>query len=98
MLFPTIDFLLFFSFVFPATWSLNRNNRLKKFFLVVCSYIFYSFWNWHFIFLLFFSSALNYAVGRFLGYVRPAQARKFVTAFGVAANLAILGYWKNGWV
>jgi alginate O-acetyltransferase complex protein AlgI len=94
MLFPTIDFLLFFSFVFPATWSLNRTNRLKKFFLVVCSYIFYSFWNWHFIFLLFFSSALNYAVGRFLGYVRPAQARKFVTAFGVAANLAILGYYK----
>jgi alginate O-acetyltransferase complex protein AlgI len=94
MLFPTIDFLVFFSFVFPATWSLNRINRLKKFFLVVCSYVFYSFWNWHFIFLLLFSSLLNYAVGRCLGYARSARPRKLVVGFGIVANLAVLGYYK----
>ncbi len=94
MLFPTIDFLVFFSFVFPLTWSLNRINRFKKFFLVVCSYVFYSFWNWHFIFLLLFSSFLNYTVGRCLDYARSERPRKLVVGVGIAANLLVLGYYK----
>jgi alginate O-acetyltransferase complex protein AlgI len=94
MLFPTIEFLVFFSVVFPVTWSLNRTTHLKKLFLVVCSYIFYSFWNWHFGFLLLISSGLNFAVGLWLGHLGSAATRKLVVSAGVVANLSILVYYK----
>jgi len=34
MLFPTIEFAVFFAVVFPVTWLLNAHNTWKKVFLV----------------------------------------------------------------
>ena len=42
MLFPTIEFALFFAVVFPLTWLLNELNTAKKWFLVAASYVFYA--------------------------------------------------------
>ena len=94
MLFPTIDFLVFFAVVFPIAWALNERNTLKKLFLVIVSYIFYSFWDWRFIFLLFFSSTGNFLVGWLLAVARDAFWRRIALFIGVAANLAVLGYFK----
>ena len=63
MLFPTVEFALFFAVVFPVAWALNRFNTAKKFFLTAVSYLFYSFWDWRFLFLLLFSSVFNFAFG-----------------------------------
>ncbi len=46
MLFPTIDFALFFSASFALVWSLNHQNLLKKIVLLVLSLIFYASWAW----------------------------------------------------
>jgi hypothetical protein len=37
MLFPTIEFAIFFALVFPVTWLLNERNTAKKWFLVAAS-------------------------------------------------------------
>ena len=94
MLFPTIEFAVFFAIVFPITWLLNEKNTLKKCFLLFVSYVFYSFWDWRFIFLLFVSSAGNYVAGRLLGVAHTERARKFVTFVAVTLNLSLLGYFK----
>jgi len=94
MLFPTIDFLIFFLIVFPLTWGLNQANTLKKTFLVLCSYVFYSFWDWHFLPLLLLSSLGNFAIGRLIDRLGGAPRRKLVLAAGVAANLSLLTYYK----
>ncbi|MGP0059468.1 MAG: MBOAT family O-acyltransferase [Beijerinckiaceae bacterium] len=94
MLFPTIDFLIFFLLVFPVTWGLNKANTLKKVFLVFCSYVFYSFWDWHFLPILFFSSLFNFTVGLFLGRAKSAPLRKLILFGGVAGNLSLLTYYK----
>ena len=94
MLFPTIDFLLFFAVVFPITWSLNDKNTLKKLFLVVVSYAFYACWNWRFTFLLFISSTGNYLACRLLSATTSPQRRSLVTWVAVALNLLGLAYFK----
>jgi alginate O-acetyltransferase complex protein AlgI len=94
MLFPTIDFLVFFGIVFPVTWLLDAKNTYKKVFLLGVSYLFYSFWDWHFVFLLFASSVGNYVAGLCIGAARTPLARQGLMIAAVVANLAVLAYFK----
>ena len=48
MLFPTLDFLLFFLVVVAASWLLRNRFEARKLFLVAASYFFYAQWNWRF--------------------------------------------------
>jgi len=62
MLFPTIEFALFFAVVFPFTWLLNELNTLKKCFLVAASYFFYAAWRADFTLILATSSVVNFGL------------------------------------
>jgi len=52
MLFPTLDFLLFFVAVLALAVPLARAHTLRKLMLVGASYVFYAQWNWHYCLLL----------------------------------------------
>ncbi|MDR3376484.1 MAG: MBOAT family protein [Ancalomicrobiaceae bacterium] len=93
MLFPTIDFALFFALVFPVTWALNRVNSVKKLFLVAASYLFYASWNWHFCLLLLVSSTLAFAAGLLID-LSGGRLKRLVLWGAIAADLAVLGYFK----
>jgi D-alanyl-lipoteichoic acid acyltransferase DltB (MBOAT superfamily) len=94
MLFPTIEFALFFMLVLPCTWLLNRRNALKKAMLVVASYVFYSFWSIPFLLLLFLSSLFNYAFGLLVGRSADPRLRKALVGVAVAGNLMPLCFFK----
>ena len=74
MLFPTIDFGLFFAFSFVLVWGLNPYNTVKKYVLLALSLAFYASWNWRFLLLLLASGAISYVVGL---YVDAAAERPF---------------------
>ncbi len=46
MLFPTLDFALFFLIVFAVAWELRNHNEFRKVFLLGASYFFYGYWDW----------------------------------------------------
>lgn len=94
MLFPTIEFALFFGLVFPVTWLLNDHNTAKKWFLVVVSYYFYAFWSAHYTLILFGSSLGNFLLALWLARLDDGPARRAVLWLGVAGNLGLLGYFK----
>lgn len=94
MLFPTIDFAVFFAAVFALAWLLNSFNACKKWFLVGASYYFYAYWKIEFVPLLFFSSIGNVLIALWLGRVRDGPLRLALLWFGVAVNLGVLGYFK----
>ncbi len=94
MLFPTIEFAVFFAVVFPLTWLLNDRNTWKKWFLVAVSYYFYAYWKVEFTLLLFGSSVFNYLVALALGWLRNGFARRLLLWFGVSCNLGLLAYFK----
>ncbi|MBY0296186.1 MAG: MBOAT family protein [Methylobacterium sp.] len=94
MLFPTIEFALFFMLVLPCTWLLNQRNELKKAMLVLASYVFYSFWSVPFLLLLFLSSVFNYAFGLLIGRSATEGLRKILVGIAVVCNLIPLCFFK----
>jgi alginate O-acetyltransferase complex protein AlgI len=94
MLFPTIEFAIFFALVFPVTWLLNDYNTVKKWFLVAASYFFYAFWNVAYTAILFCSSLINFALALVLARLADGPARRALLWLGILANLGLLGYFK----
>ncbi|HEX2886792.1 MBOAT family protein [Vineibacter terrae] len=100
MIFPTLNFLLFYVVVWPTAWLLARARQhvLHKLAIIAASYFFYAFWNWKLAFLLFGSVLLNYAAGRLIDRWRGTAAGLWTVRLAVAANLALLGFFKYyGW-
>src|ERR1700753_192457 len=94
MLFPTLDFLLFFLVVVTASWLLRNRFEARKLFLVAASYFFYAQWNWRFCFLLFGSSLLSFVAGHLIAGNPNARARKTILGCAVALHLCVLGVFK----
>jgi len=64
MLFNSIDFAIFLPIVFILYWFVtNKNLRLQNLLVVTASYIFYGWWDWKFLFLIFFSTVVDYTIG-----------------------------------
>src|SRR4029077_18472724 len=94
MLFPTIEFAVFFAVVFPVTWLLNAHNTWKKAFLVAASYYFYAAWRPEFTLLLLVSSLFNYFAALAIDRFKYRAQRLTVLWLACAANLGLLGYFK----
>jgi alginate O-acetyltransferase complex protein AlgI len=94
MLFPTIEFALFFALVFPVAWLLNDYNTVKKWFLVAASYFFYAFWNIAYTALLLGSSLINFLLALALARLADGPARRALLWLGILGNLGLLGYFK----
>ncbi len=94
MLFPTLNFGIFFLIVFAITWELSAWPETRKAFLVAVSYVFYGFWDWRFTALLATSSLINYAAGRLLAITVSDKERRQLVVAAIALNLCILGFFK----
>ncbi len=94
MLFPTLDFALFFMFVTLLVALCGDHWRMRKLVLVVASYVFYAQWNWRFCFLLLFSTAVSFATGRVMPRLVAATARRWAVGLAVGVQLAVLGVFK----
>ena len=72
MLFNSFEYLLFLPIVFLLYWHVfNKSVRLQNFFVVIVSYIFYGWWNWHFLLLIAFTTLCSYFSG--LAIMRDRQ-------------------------
>jgi D-alanyl-lipoteichoic acid acyltransferase DltB (MBOAT superfamily) len=94
MLFPTMIFGLFFLATYLIAWSLDRENRRRKLFLVAASWVFYAWWDWRFVGLLIFSATMNWWIARAIGRSEARRTRLWLVAAGVAVNLTVLGFFK----
>jgi alginate O-acetyltransferase complex protein AlgI len=96
MLFPTLSFGLFFLVVYTLAWSANRSNEWRKIILLLASWVFYGAWDWRFVALLIGSALLNWGAARLIAATHEEEAgqRKAILIAGVAANLAVLGFFK----
>tara|TARA_R110002110_G_scaffold168566_7_gene370107 strand:+ start:4107 stop:5558 length:1452 start_codon:yes stop_codon:yes gene_type:complete len=94
MLFPTIEFGIFFLVVFAASWAVRGWPEIRKLVLLAASYFFYGWWDWRFLGLLFLSTLINYAAGLALARTSNVFLRKAVVGVAVTCGLAILGFFK----
>ncbi len=94
MLFPTMTFALFFVVVVGVSWKLNDRPVQWKLFVLAASFVFYGWADWRFCFLLAGSTVFNWLVAAAVGRSDAERARKAWMLFGVAGNLALLGFFK----
>ncbi len=94
MLFPTVEFAVFFLAVLLVAWSLHSFNGPHKFFLLAASYIFYGFWNWNYVPLLFGISLLSGLTAQRIQASGSQKTRKLWLLGGVVLCLSTLGYYK----
>lgn len=96
MLFNTIGFALFFTVVFLLYWFVfNKKLKQQNLFLLVVSLVFYSCWDWRFLFLLLFSISLDFYVGNQIYSNCSNQYRKKVWLWlSIIINLCFLGFFK----
>jgi len=95
MLFNSINFALFLPLVFLLYWFIPKSNfKQQNIILLVASYFFYGCWNWRFLFLLIFSTFLDYFTGIKMSGTKTQQTRKFWFWLSVSVNLGLLGVFK----
>lgn len=96
MLFNSLSYAIFLPIVFVVYWILNKksNYKVQNIFLLICSYFFYSCWDWRFLFLLLFSTLLDYFSGRIIYNLENNFTRKLWLFLSVGINLGFLAYFK----
>lgn len=95
MLFNSIDFAIFLPIVFILYWFVtNKNLTLQNFLIVGASYLFYGWWDWRFLSLIFFSTVVDYAIGRSLKTEERQTKRKVLLWTSILVNLGFLGFFK----
>ena len=95
MLFNSISFAIFLPIVFFLYWFITHKNlKLQNLLLLVASYYFYSCWDWRFMFLLIFSTFLDYYTGIKIEENNKNSSRKLWRWLSVGTNLGFLGFFK----
>ena len=94
MIFPTATFTIFFLIVLPLSWLAMADMRRWRVFIIVASYIFYGWWDWHFIFLLAGSTLWTQLFAVQIHKTSVRSRRKALLVVGLAGNLGLLGYFK----
>jgi alginate O-acetyltransferase complex protein AlgI len=95
MVFNSLTFVVFFAIVLllhnlPLSWS------IKKFNLLVASYLFYAAWNPPFIVLLWASTIVDWLVARQIHRQEIHSRRKAWLIVSLVVNLGFLGFFKYG--
>lgn len=95
MIFNSIDFGIFFIIVFLLNaFVFNKNLRYRNIFLLVVSYFFYGWWDWRFLGLIFFSSMLDFFLGKKIDEEQNPINRKWLLGLSLGINLGLLGFFK----
>jgi len=95
MLFNSIEFAIFLPIVFLLYWFGTRGNlKIQNILLLVSSYYFYACWDYRFLFLLMFSTFLDYFTGIKMHDAKSEGMKKFWFWLSIVINLGFLGIFK----
>lgn len=95
MLFNSLEFLIFLPIIFTLYWLLNRRSlQSQNLLLMAASYFFYACWDWRFLFLLIFSTGLDYFTGIKMHEAENQRMKKMWFWISIIINLGFLGVFK----
>jgi alginate O-acetyltransferase complex protein AlgI len=92
MLFNSYIFWAFFACVIVLYRLLP--HRGQNYMLLVASYIFYGYWDWRFLFVMLFSTVVDYFAAIGIGQSRSQKRRKTILVASVCVQLSLLALFK----
>ncbi|MAM28034.1 MAG: membrane-bound O-acyltransferase family protein [Flavobacteriaceae bacterium] len=94
MLFNSFDFAVFFPIFFVLYWVVHKHLTIRNVFLLLSSYVFYAWWDWRFLFLIIFSSIVDFVVGGQIVKAKTKSAKRTLLIISLLTNLGLLAYFK----
>ncbi len=95
MFFNSLHFAIFLPIVFILYWFVGGKSKINQnYILILASYYFYSCWDWRFLFLLVFSTLLDYVSAMKIEKSETASQRKRWLWLCITINLGFLGVFK----
>ncbi len=94
MLFPTIDFAIFFAVAFTVNWLLNPYAGWWKLSMIGLSYVFYGWVGWSYCLLLAATTVVSFGGATLVAATRNDRSRRIAMGMTVGALLGILGWFK----
>lgn len=93
--YTSLDFAFFLPVVFILYWFVfNKNYKTQNVLILATSYFFYGWWDWRFLFLIIFSTVIDYFVAIALDKEEKASRRKGLLIASLVINLGLLGVFK----
>lgn len=93
MLFNSIEFVIFFIFVF-ASIVIIRKRKFQHLFLLAASYFFFYYTSNYLIILLIFSTVLDFYVGNEIWKTSSITKKKVLLILSLIGNFGLLGFFK----
>jgi D-alanyl-lipoteichoic acid acyltransferase DltB (MBOAT superfamily) len=95
MLFNSLSFAVFLPIVFVLYWALQKRAlQIQNILLLGASYYFYACWDWRFLFLLMFSTLLDFYTGIRMKDATNEKNKKTWFWASIIINLGFLGVFK----
>ena len=95
MLFNSVSFAIFLPVVFFLYWfATNKDFKRQNILLLLASYYFYASWDYRFLFLLIFSTLLDYFTGIKMSEAENKNKKRFWFWLSIIINLGFLGVFK----
>jgi D-alanyl-lipoteichoic acid acyltransferase DltB (MBOAT superfamily) len=94
MNFASTIFLQFFAIFLLAHHLVARHRTARNALILGASYFFYGCWDWRFLGLIVFSTAVDFVVALRLYQTERTAVRRIWLALSVFANLGLLAYFK----
>lgn len=96
MLFNSLQFLIFLPIVYVLYWFVFKKNlKYQNILVIIASYVFYGWWDWRFLFLILFSTILDFYLGQKIYKDRDhAKRAKYWLWVSVFFNIGLLGFFK----
>lgn len=95
MLFNSLNFALFLPIVFILYWFATKGNlKLQNILLLFSSYFFYASWDYRFLFLLIFSTLLDYYTALKINDAKTKKNKKGWFLLSICVNIGFLAFFK----
>ena len=94
MLFNSLDFAVFFPIFFLLYWIVAKKLTVRNVLILAGSYLFYGWWDWRFLFLIIFSSIVDFTIGQKIYNATSKKLKKRYLLVSLIVNLGLLAYFK----
>ena len=94
MLFNSIDFAIFFPIFFLLYRLVAKNLNIRNILILGGSYLFYGWWDWKFLFLIIFSSFVDFFIGQKVHEAETKKLKRRYLMVSLLVNLGLLVYFK----
>ena len=94
MNFNSLEYGVFLMSVVVAYWMVVRSVAARHLVLLIASYLFYMTWSIEYAGLIFFSTIVDYFIGRLLGNTQSNRGRVWLLIISLTTNLGLLFVFK----